>query len=139
MPKKKTTSKKAAPKLVKHSVDFNVVGLQHRLTQSTRRMMLAKINEGSPIFCRLEREPDNPVDENAVKVVIQEGSYKDMHIGYVPAVIADPLSLLLDFNELHDVLLSITGMDVDKGEAESTLQFMSEAGVSIKELRRKKA
>jgi hypothetical protein len=43
---------------------------------------------GRPLRCSLVREPDNPVDKNAVKVV-----YKGSHIGYLPKGVA---SLLAD-------------------------------------------
>lgn len=126
MPKKKTPKPKQ-PRLVKHEFEIVVTGLRYRVTQSTRRMLHEKVKSG-PIFCKLVREPENMHDENAIKVVIQEGNFKGMHIGYIQRGVAAALAVLMDAGEMSDVLLGITEIDVDDGTADATLQFMGPVG-----------
>jgi hypothetical protein len=119
---KKNPIKKARSTEIQHELELDVVGLQHRVTTSTRRWLARKVID-EPIFCRLDREPENIYDENAIKVVIQEGNYKDLHLGYIQRSVASVLALMMDTGEITDVLLSITDIDVDKGTAAAKLQF----------------
>tara|TARA_R100000742_G_C4276870_1_gene98263 strand:+ start:2094 stop:2483 length:390 start_codon:yes stop_codon:yes gene_type:complete len=47
-----------------------------------------------PIRASLEREPDNPVDPNAIRVVVG-----DQHVGYLSARLAEKLSPNIDGGE----------------------------------------
>ena len=44
-----------------------------------------------PLMADLVREPDNPNDRHAIKVVVD-----DEHVGYIPAIIAGSLSKEID-------------------------------------------
>ncbi len=136
MTKKKPTTKSEKKKRkptepVEHTVELDVVGLQHRVTPSTRRYLARHVAD-EPMFCKLVREPENQHDENAIKVVIQEGSYKDLHIGYIQRSVAAVLAIMLDEGEISDVLLSIVDIDVDKGTAAAKLMFVSDRRVKVK-------
>ena len=122
MTKKK--SKPTVAKEVEHTIELDVVGLQHRITTSTRRW-LAKSAKAEPIFCKLEREPENMHDENAIKVIIKEGNYKDLHVGYIQRAVASVLALMLDEGEISNVLVAIHDIDVDRGTAGARLMFTS--------------
>ncbi len=127
MPEKKK-KKPAQPQMVKHKIELVVVGLKYRVTTSTRRY-LAKTVMDKPIFCSMVREPENTHDENAIKVVVKEGTYKGMHIGYIQRGVAVVLAVLLDEGGIQDELLAITSMDVDTGEADAELHFMAPKSV----------
>lgn len=70
-------------KLAPRQAELTVVGIQHRVTMSTRRMMIDHL----PITVALVREPENAHDEDAIKVVVNEkgNPYNKLHIGYVKA------------------------------------------------------
>jgi hypothetical protein len=73
-----------------------VVGMQYRLTPSTRKMIEAHVLNDGPMPCNLEREPHNPVDENAIRVLAAVTPYKGLHIGYVPRQVAARLAPKMD-------------------------------------------
>lgn len=117
---------------VVYDIEVEVVGLQHRITTSTRRFLQKRLTEGNgPIFCDAIREPENLHDENAVKVVVKEGTYKDLHIGYLPRVVSAVLANYMDEGKVEDVLVSVVGIDVDRGTADAHLQFVSTRKVKI--------
>lgn len=68
----------------------------HRLTISTIQNMAHDV----PLHCRLEREPDNPHDENAVKVIVTEKpwsqKHEGIHIGYVARATASVIAAAMD-------------------------------------------
>lgn len=82
-------------KLAPRQAELTVVGIQHRVTMSTRRMMIDRL----PITVALVREPENAHDENAIKVVIAEtgNPYNKLHIGYVKATEAQVWAEHLDW------------------------------------------
>ena len=137
MAKSKTTKKKK-PTLVDHEIELDVVGLQHRITTSTRRWLAKSLKENGPIFCKLVREPENTHDENAIKVVIQEGNYKDLHLGYIQRAVAAVLALMMDDSLITDVLLAIVSIDVDAGTADARLQFTAPSKVKFPNSRKRK-
>lgn len=139
MPKPKKKKKTAEAEMYDHSIDLDVVGLQHRITTSTRRYLARGISEHGPIFCNLVREPENAFDENAIKVVIKEGNYKDLHIGYIQRSVASVLAILLDDGSLEDVLLSVIRINVDAGTADARLQFTAPLKVKTPQMKRKTA
>lgn len=114
-----------------HSLEIDVVGLQYRLTTSTRRYLAQKIDREGPVFCSLVREPENLQDENAIKVVIREGNYKDLHMGYIQRTVAATLAPIMDGGSIEDEMLSVIALDVDKGTAEAVLEFTTPSGVKV--------
>lgn len=87
-------------KLAPRQVELDVVGIQHRVTMSTRNMMIDHL----PTTVALVREPENRHDENAIKVVINENGnpYHGLHIGYLRAAVAAVWSLHIDVSEVHE-------------------------------------
>lgn len=80
----------------KKKLELEVVGMNHRVTLST----LAKLASDVPLHCRLEREPDNAHDENAVKVIVIEKpwakKHDGMHIGYIARAVASVIAPAMD-------------------------------------------
>ena len=73
------------------SFDAKVTGVTHNNDCGGRRQaIIARCRVGEPL--RLEREPNNPVDKLAIKVLRSNGE----QIGYIPADEARLLSNLLD-------------------------------------------
>lgn len=104
----------------KQSLECPVVGLNYRVTASTRRLLAQKVTEG-PISVTVQREPKNKHDENAIKVVISEGKFTGLHIGYIPRSTAAVMAPALDKREIDDVTGYLT--DVADSEATMLLQF----------------
>ena len=61
-----TKKKKLRPK----QLELSVVGLNHRV----RIESMKKMERELPLKCRLEREPGNLADENAIKVILDNHS-----------------------------------------------------------------
>jgi len=98
-----------ARKSIPKSIELSVVGVDHRVSQSTRRMIAAHL----PLKCDLEREPKNFKDPNAIKVVITEpGSpYKDFHIGYLRKEVASVYAPVIDRGEVAILECKLTELD----------------------------
>lgn len=62
-----------------------VAGLKYRL--ETVLDVLEEVDDGRPPPLMLEREPTNPHDANAIKVVAAPGR----HIGYLPAALSESI------------------------------------------------
>lgn len=98
-------------------VELTVVGLQYRVTTSSRIMLADNL----PFPVRLEREPENEHDENAIKVVAVKyfsHSFNDFHIGYLTRAVASEWAGPLDTGKLMIAEAWVTGIDVDAGTAE---------------------
>jgi hypothetical protein len=84
--------------------DEEVAGVQHRLSN------VRAFASGRHHALRLEREPNNPHDPNAIKVI---GIYKGwffthrVHIGYVPAEIAEEIAERNLFSQIQPLLKNI--------------------------------
>lgn len=111
-------------KLVPRELEIVVVGLQHRITPSTRRM-LADACESDTISTVIEREPDNIADEHAIKVVISGKPYKGLHIGYIPRATAAIMAPAIDQDDIDisSARGEITEVDPQNGTATMLLQF----------------
>lgn len=105
-------------KKVPRSIEMPLMGLSHRVTKSTQHL-LEKLVVTQPIPIRVEREPENRHDDNAIKVVIAEGKFKDMHIGYVPKATAAILASAMDDGSVTDAHGYITDLE----EPTMLLQF----------------
>ena len=97
------------------TLDTDVVGMQHRLTPSTRRMLKSHIAKDGPVEVLLIREHDNDHDENAIKVQVRRGAYKGLHIGYVPRAIAAVYAPALDKSQVRVRESVVTDVDVENG------------------------
>lgn len=79
-----------------------VVGVTH----DNRQAIIAKLKGNEP--CRIEPEPSNPYDPNAlaVKVATPDGI---QHVGYIPRDLAARIAPLLDGENLMVKIEAITG------------------------------
>lgn len=111
-------------KLVPQKLEIVVVGLQHRLTPSTRRL-LADATREKVIEAMIEREPENAYDENAIKVVISGSPYKGMHIGYIPRGVAAIMAPAIDQGsiDISTAKGSIVEVEPMDGTATMLLEF----------------
>jgi hypothetical protein len=126
--------KKKAPQ----TLDLTVVGIQHRVTMVTRRMIAAKLREEGPMKCHLVREPSNPHDENAIKVMISEGAFKGLHLGYVTRAVASVLAPRLTKGTAVFKSGYIVTLDPRDGEAEMVVKlYVSNAKTLENKLKRK--
>lgn len=91
-------------------IEIPVAGMKYRCAVSTRRMIQAHV-EDETVECLLLRDPENPHDENAVKVLIENAPYTGFHIGFVPKDIAAKLAPLLDDADVTVAACIITEMD----------------------------
>lgn len=110
-------------KKVSRKLSVSVVGLQHRVTMTTRRMMAARISDGGPMEVKLEREPDNHVDPNAIRVIVTGGPYSKLHIGYVPRRVAEILAPALDKKQAELGMCLLTGVTPEDGEGELLIRL----------------
>jgi HIRAN domain len=101
-------------------ITLSVVGIQYRVTLPTRQEM----NGLTPFKVRLEREPENQHDENAIKVVIDDKTMKrnGMHIGYLSRQVAATWADALDEGILEIEEAWLTRMP-DEGPADMWLKF----------------
>jgi len=126
-------------KLVPNGLEIPIVGLQHRVTPSTRRKLEEAIQEGT-ISVRIKREPDNQFDENAIRVIITGAPYKGMHIGYIPRIVAAEMAPSIDNGDIdvETALGEMTDVDAQNGTAMMYLKFKA-AVIKKKGAKRKKA
>ena len=105
-------------KKIPRTIDLSVVGIQHRVTMSTREMIAKRIDLHGPVEVELQREPDNEYDRNAIRVVIDAGPYKNLHIGYVPRLAAEILAPALDKGSAEFGMAILTSLDARDGDGE---------------------
>jgi hypothetical protein len=113
MPDKKVKTK---------GVEISVVGMQYRVTPSTLKY-IGSLLEGGPVECRIEREPDNVHDENAIKVILNESPYKGLHIGFFPRGVAALYAPLIDQGRLTLKTAKLTELVPVGAHQEGTLFF----------------
>lgn len=112
------------------------VGMQHRLTPSTRRMMKSRIEKDGPIEVLLIREPDNQHDENAVKVQVRKGAYKGLHIAYLMRNVASVYAPALDNLQVHIVSSYLTDVNPDDGTGTVEIKVRKGAQSDFKKSRK---
>lgn len=99
------------------------VGMQHRLTPSTRRMMKSRIEKDGPIEVLLIREPENDHDTNAIKVQVRKGAYKGLHIAYLTRHVASVYAPALDNLQIHVTASYLTDVNPDDGTGTVEIKF----------------
>lgn len=102
----------------KFKLETVVKGLQYRVLTETIRIM----SDVTPLEARIEREPSNTADENAVKVVLCVKPWEDFHIGYLSRAVAAELAPKLDSGELRITQAVVTALDHEEGEGEILLK-----------------
>ena len=134
-----TVKKKAHPKKAHHKwrvkkLELQCVGMQHRLTLSTRRFMLARV-KSKPIQVEFKREPDNSHDENAIAVWTTDdpdNPYRKMQVGFVPRLVAAELAPALDSGDAELGKSFIYDMSVQEGIADLQVNLRVKRGVKVK-------
>jgi len=102
-------------------LELSVVGIQYRVTKPTRRMMRHHV----PFKVKLEREPENLHDENAIKVIVAkhfDNPYAGMHMGYLRSKVAAVWAGPIDRGELQFGDVWVTSIDTEDGIAEMTVE-----------------
>lgn len=102
--------------------EISVVGMLHRVTPPTVEKITDAVHSG-PLKIMLEREPDNPHDFNAIKVIIVEKPFKGLHIGYVPRRLAELYSPKLDSGKSSVREGWITDVDAEFGSGSLLVDF----------------
>ena len=105
------------------TITIPVAGMQYRVTPSTRHMIQQRVETVEPMPVALVREPDNEHDENAIKVVVAKGSYKGLHIGYVPRGIAAELAPKMDEGRLTLLEAFMSVVNADDADADVVATF----------------
>ena len=99
-------------------VTLSVVGMDYRVTKPTRQ----KMNEATPFKVRIEREPENDHDSNALKVVVADKTMQqdEMHIGYLSRLVASEWSPVIDKGKLKITEAWMTEVP-DEGDGQALL------------------
>lgn len=114
----KPVKKKHAAKVM----EITAVGMLHRVTPAT----LGEISDSCPLHCRLEREPTNKHDENAIKVFITDRpfgkTHGDFHVGYIARPTASVIAPVMDADEWEYDQCMLVAVDEFIGEGELRLR-----------------
>lgn len=106
-------------------MELSLVGMFHKLTPGTVRKLSTACND-HPIKCRLEREPENPHDANAVKVVAIEKPWAKAHggmpLGYVARQSASVIAPVMDAGEWDFTSVRLMSVDGMHGSGELMAQ-----------------
>ena len=110
--------KKKPPKNI---VKTRMVGLQYRLSKQARQMLATH----APFKVKLEREPHNTKDENAIAVwtLSIPQAFHDMQLGYVKKEVAAVLSPVLDAEDVTITEATITLLHAIEGEGDLTIRL----------------
>jgi hypothetical protein len=120
-----TTAKKPVGRIWSHHLD--VVGLRFRFTKSARRALADMLaSRGSIPGVKLVREPDNPKDGNAIKVMLPQRILGGKQLGYIRAPAAAMLAPKMDAGRLkvHGATLLELRADDDWNSGELHIRFM---------------
>jgi hypothetical protein len=101
--------------VAERTLEIEAVGLNYRLTPGTIR----KLAQVTPVQVRLEREPGNEFDPNAVKILVTEKPWAKrhapLHIGYVARGTASVLAPRMDSGKFPFPDVWLTDADPDTG------------------------
>jgi hypothetical protein len=113
-------AEKKKTKWVVKKRELECVGIQHRVTLSTRRFLKARV-ESKKMLIEFKREPSNPHDENAISVFAgsdKGNPYKGMQLGYLPREVAKVLAPAIDKGRTEFGPSFMVGVNVEKGTAD---------------------
>lgn len=100
-------------------MELTVVGMLHRLTISTLRKLSEALNENGELKCRLERDPENPHDANAVRVIVIEKPWAKAHaglfIGYIKRESASVIAPVMDAGDWDFTHVRLWSVEAEHG------------------------
>lgn len=114
----------AKAKVPRYEIELPVVGMAHRVSQSSRKLIAARLEKGV-IPCEILREPDNLHDHNAIMVIMDGQPFKDMRIGYIARAVAAKMAPLMDEGNLTPIESALTMVNADEGQGLLYLKFSS--------------
>jgi hypothetical protein len=96
-------------------------GLQYRISKQARQLLATH----APFHVRLEREPMNSHDPNAIAVWTMDKpeSFHDMQLGYVAKDVAAVLAVALDSEDVRVTQATVTFLHAVEGEGELTIRL----------------
>ena len=95
-----------------------LVGMNYRVGIQLQ----SELAEHTPLAIRLEREPGNTHDPNAVKVILTE-IRPDMHIGYIARDVAARLAPLVDSGRIGIEAAAVTEIDGENGSGTVIISY----------------
>jgi len=99
-------------------LELEVVGMSYRLTTDTLR----ELSHKPPMNVILEREPNNPHDEYAIKVLLGDKRKTARHIGYVARQTAKVLAPRMDKGRFPFTEILLTDVDPSTGRGQILLR-----------------
>jgi len=90
---------------------------------STRNLIAGKIKDEGALGCVLFRERNNPHDENAIRVVLEDDPYRELHIGYLPRAVAAVIAPKWDSGRVEIKRAILTSLEPREGEGEVRVMF----------------
>jgi hypothetical protein len=100
--------------------DFSVVGLSYRCTTPQIEEWKLEL----PLKVKLEREPNNREDPNAISVSLDDNKVtaKGMKIGYLPRQVAEVFADSMDRGYVELAGAKLVGLDADAGKGELSVK-----------------
>lgn len=115
--------------------NFDVVGLDYRMSEQAQ-LTLKVLVESEPLKCKLTRQPKNPKDKNAIKVICDdprlEKTYKltgppPLHVGYLRKEVAAVIAPSLDNESIEITFCRLVGVDAEDGRASVLVKLKTPA------------
>jgi HIRAN domain len=111
----------AAKKKSRNIIHTRVVGLQYRMSRDARYMLAGY----APFKVRVERDPKNSKDENAIAVYTldEPKAFQRMQLGYLPKDVAAVLAPALDNESVAITDATVMAMRAVEGDGELKLRI----------------
>lgn len=100
-------------------ITLPLVGLRHRVTPTTLR----ELEKMTPIKAKLERDPENLHDENAISVSLMEKPHRDFQVGYVARGVSAEIAPRMDEGKFFVEEAWITEIDAAEGQGEILVKY----------------
>lgn len=102
---------------------FSLVGIQYRVIPSVREALVPLL----PIRVKLEREPNNEADPNAILVSINDKiSHNGMKLGYLRRQVAETWASGMDEGRLVIVKAYLIELDPQSASGELLISFRAD-------------
>jgi hypothetical protein len=108
---------------------FDVVGMNHRVSlEACENLARQTERDRQSLKCELQREPTNPVDPRAVKVVVTDERAKHKgHIGYLRRKVASVIAPALDRGTAEVASCRLIYVNVEHGWGRIELKLKTPA------------